>query len=79
MQKQLENVFKFKYLESDFAADGLQLVYDIRERMDQVMSRCGKLGHMLDSPDLGTWLKIRFYVVAAVVSLLTYMNVSRGI
>ena len=35
------------------------------------MSRCGQLGHLFDSPDLGPWLKIRLYI-AAVVSLLTY-------
>ena len=36
--KELENVFKFKYLGSVFAADGLQ-EYDIRERMGRAMSR----------------------------------------
>ena len=35
------------------------------------MTRCGKLGHMFHSPDLGPRLKIRLYN-AAVVSLLTY-------
>ena len=35
------------------------------------MSRCGKLSHMFDSPELGPWLKIRLYV-AEVVSLMTY-------
>ena len=39
--------------------------------MGRAMSRCGQLGHLFDSPDLGPWLKIRLYV-AAVVSLLTY-------
>ena len=66
----LENVFKFAYLGTIFAADGQQ-IYDIRVRMGMVMTRCGRLGHMFDSPDLGPWLKIRLYV-AAVVSLLTY-------
>ena len=48
----LENVFKFSYLGSVFAADGLQ-EYDIRNRVGMAMTRCGKLGHMFDSPDLG--------------------------
>ena len=48
----LGNVFKFVYLGSVFAADGLQY-YDIRVRIGEVMSRCGKLGHLFDSPDLG--------------------------
>ena len=66
----LENVLRFTYLGSVFSADGLQL-YDIRMRVGKVMSRCGKLGHLFDSPDLGPRLKIRLYK-AAVVSLLTY-------
>ena len=48
----LENVFQFSYLGSVFAADGLQ-EYDIRKRVGMAMTRCGKLGHMFDSPDLG--------------------------
>ena len=52
------------------SADGLQ-EYDINVRVGKAMTRCGKLGHMFDSPDLGPWLKIRLYS-AAVVSLLTY-------
>ena len=68
--KALENVFKFCYLGSVFSADGLQ-DYDIRARIGKAMSRCGKLGHLFDSPALGPWLKIRLYT-AAVVSLLTY-------
>ena len=66
----LENVFRFPYLGAIFAADGLQ-GYDIRARIGKAMTRCGKLGHMFDSPDLGPRLKIRLYN-AAVVSLLTY-------
>jgi len=68
--KALENVFKFVYLGSVFAADGRQ-EYDIRVRIGKAMSRCGKLGHLFDSPALGPWLKVRLYT-AAVVSLLTY-------
>ena len=66
----LENVFRFPYLGAIFAADGLQ-GYDIRARVGKAMTRCGKLGHMFDSPDLGPRLKIRLYNAAA-VSLLTY-------
>ena len=35
------------------------------------MSRCGKMGHLFDSPDLGPRLKLRLYR-ASVISLLTY-------
>ena len=63
-------MFKFVYLGSVFAADGLQ-EYDIRVRIGKAMSHCGKLGHLFDSPALGPWLKVRLYT-AAVVSLLTY-------
>ena len=63
-------MFRFPYLGGIFAADGLQ-EYDINVRVGKAMTRCGKLGHMFDSPDLGPWLKIRLYS-AAVVSLLTY-------
>ena len=45
-------MFKFVYLGSVFAVDGLQ-DYDIRVRIGKAMSRCGKLGHLFDSPDLG--------------------------
>ena len=48
----LENVFKFVYLGSVFAADGIQ-DYDIRVRVGKAMLRCGKLGHLFDSPALG--------------------------
>ena len=53
-----------------FAADGLQK-HDTNVRVGKAMTRCGKLGHMFDSPNLGPCLKIRLYS-AAVVSLLTY-------
>ena len=68
--EELENVFKFKYLGSVFAADGQQQ-YDIKARMGMAMSRCGKMGHLFDSPDLGPRLKLRLYR-ASVISLLTY-------
>ena len=35
------------------------------------MSRYDKLGHMFDSPDLGSWLKVRLYCTT-VVSLLAF-------
>ena len=49
--KEIDNVFKFKYLGSIFAADGLQ-EYDIQSRIAQVMSRCGQLRQIFDSPHL---------------------------
>ena len=61
----LENVFRFPYLGAIFAADGLQ-GYDIRARIGKAMTRCGKLGHMFDSPDLDSRLKIRLYNVTVV-------------
>ena len=64
--KTLDNVFKFAYLGTLFAADGLQK-YDIRARMTMAMTRCGKLGHMFDSPELGPWLKIRLYTAAVIL------------
>ena len=66
----LENVFKFVYHDTVFAADGQQN-YDSRVRVGKVTSRCGRLGHLFDSHNLGSWLKIRFNFAAA-VSLLTY-------
>ena len=68
--KLLENVFLFKYLGTLFAADGSQ-DYDIRARVARAKSRCGKLRHIFDSPDLSMSIKLRLYV-AAVCSLLTY-------
>ena len=67
----LENVFKFSYLGSVFAADGLQEYDNIRKRVGMTMTQCGKFGHIFDSPDLGPWLKVRFYC-AVVVSLITF-------
>ena len=55
-------MFKFVYLGSVFAADGLQ-DYDIRVRVGKAMLRCGKLGHLFDSPALGSWLKIRLTLI----------------
>ena len=66
----MDNVFKFKYLGSLFAADG-QHCYDINARVAMAMSRCGKLKHIFDSKELGPRLKLRLYI-AAICSLLTY-------
>ena len=74
----LENVFKFLYLGAVFAADGLQK-YDIRVRVGKAMTRCGKLGHMFDSPDLGPRLKIRLYCIVSQWSHFSPTDVSRGI
>ena len=62
----LDNVFKFPYLGGIFAADGLQ-EYDINVRVGKAMTRCGKLGHMFDSPELGPRLKILRYCPCTVL------------
>ena len=68
--KNLENVFKFKYLGSLFAADVKQC-YDIQARVAKAMSRCGQLRQLFDSPYLNQNIKLRLYK-ASVCSLLTY-------
>ena len=68
--KNLENLFRFKYLGTIFAADGLQL-YDIKQRIAKAMTRCGQLRHIFAAKALSLRLKIRLYE-AAVCSLLTY-------
>ena len=68
--EELENVFKFKYLGTIFAADGLQR-YDVEARIAKAMTRCGQLRHIFDSPHLGPRLKLRLYI-ASVCSLLSY-------
>ena len=68
--KSLENVFRFKYLGTVFAADGLQS-HDIKQRIAKAMSRCGQLRHIFASPALSLHLKLRLYE-AAVCSLLTF-------
>ena len=68
--EELESVLKFKCLGSVFAADGQQQ-YDIKARMGMTISWCGKLGHLFDSPNLGSRLKLRLNR-ASVISLLTY-------
>ena len=71
----LDNVFKFVYLGTIFAANGLQC-YDVDARVAMAMSRCGKLRHIFDSPHISfspisLKIKLRLYE-AAVCSLLTY-------
>ena len=66
----LKNVFRAKYLGSVMAADGDQ-IHDVRARIAQAFTRCGKLRHVLDAPHLSVGLKLRLYK-AAVCSILTY-------
>ena len=66
----LDNVFKFKYLSTIFTANGLQS-YDVRQRIDMTMSRCGQLSSIFDSDQITLKLKLRLYE-AAVCSILTY-------
>ena len=67
----LENVFRFLYLDTIFAANGLQC-YDVGARVAMAMSRCGnKLRHVFDSPHISLKVKLRLYE-ATVCSLLTY-------
>ena len=69
-EQELENVFRFLYLGTVFAANGLQC-YDVGARVTMAMSRCGKLRHMFDSPHISQKVKLRLYE-AAVCSLFTY-------
>ena len=61
----LENVFRFKYLGSVFAADGMQL-YDVKERIVKSdcksYATCDRLRHIFDSPSLDIDIKLRLYV-----------------
>ena len=67
---QIKNVFRSKYLGSIFAADADQ-IRDIKSRIAQAFTRCGKMKHILDAERLSKDLKIRLYK-AAVCSVLTY-------
>ena len=69
-EEALENIFRFSYLGTIFAANGLQC-FDVDARVAMAMSRCGKLRHIFDSPHLPLKVKLRLYE-AAVCSLLTY-------
>lgn len=53
-----QNVFRSKYLGSLFTTDGRQ-IHDIKVRVVMALARCGKLRHVLDSPDLSVLLKRR--------------------
>ena len=66
----LDNVFRFSYLDTIFAANGLQC-YDVGARVVMAMSRCDKLRHVFDSPHISQKVKLRLYE-AAVCSILTY-------
>ena len=68
--KDLENVFRFKYLGTIFTADAKQQ-HDIKTRIAKAYSRCGDLRNVLDAKELPIKLKIRLYQ-AAVCSILTY-------
>ena len=68
--EELENVFKFRYLGTLFAADGKH-IYDIDRRLNLAKVRCGKLGHIFDSEKISLQLKLRLYR-AAVCSLIMY-------
>jgi hypothetical protein len=67
--EELDNVFTFKYLGSQFAADGSQ-EHDMCRRIGMVMTRCGKLCHIFNS-DVKASLKLKIYITAA-CSLMTY-------
>ena len=69
-EERLENVFRFLYLGTIFAANGLQC-YDVEVGVTMAMSRCVKLHHVFDSPHVSLKVKLRLYE-AAVCSLLTY-------
>ena len=66
----LDNVFRFSYLDTIFAANGLQC-YDVGARVAMAMSRCDKLRHVFDSPHISQKVKLRLYE-AAVCPILTY-------
>ena len=70
----LENVFRFKYLGSVFAADGMQL-YDVKEQIAKSYATCGRLRHIFDSPALNIDIKLRLYVVAVCSVLLSCIRV----
>ena len=62
--KPLDNVFRSKYLGTIFTADAQQ-VHDVKEKIARALTRCGKLRHVLDSPDLPLAIKLRLYQAAA--------------
>ena len=66
----LNNVFRFRYLGTIFAANGSQH-FDVDARIAMAMARCGRLRSIFDSEVITLNLKLRLYEVA-VCSLLTY-------
>ena len=68
--RELDNVFRSKYLGSVFTADADQ-DHDINARIAQAYTRCGKLRQVLDSLDLSVNIKLRLYQ-AAVCSIMMY-------
>lgn len=66
----LDNIFRFKYLGTIFAANASQQ-FDIDSRIAMAMARCGRLRSIFDSDFITLNLKLRLYE-AAVCSLLTY-------
>ena len=65
----LDNIFRFKYLGTIFAANASQH-FDIDSRISMAMARCGRLRPIFDSEFITLSLKLRLYE-AAVCSLLT--------
>ena len=68
--KALDNVLKFKYLGSIFAANGSQ-EFDIDRRAALATKRCGQLRNVFGSPDITLQTKLSIYKTA-IMSLLTY-------
>mgnify|MGYP003326603192 CR=1 FL=1 len=67
--KRLENVYIFKYLGSQFAADGDE-VHDVKRRVALATSRMGELRNVFNAK-ISLRVKLRIYKTA-VCSLLTY-------
>ena len=68
--KELDNVYKFKYLGSLFTADGDE-DQDIQVRIAMAQKRWSSLRHIFGSPHLPIKIKIRLYS-ASVCSLLSF-------
>lgn len=54
----LDNVFREKYLGTIFTVDAEQK-HDVKENIVRALVRCGKLRHILDSPELSLVIKPR--------------------
>ena len=66
----LDNVFNFKYLDTQFNSLTDQ-VMDVKARIARVMKRCGQLCNILDSDKIGFHQKLRLYE-ASLCPLLTF-------